>query len=373
VAFSPDGKLLASTGYDGLIRLSDVATGREVSVLRGHTSGVLGVTFSPCGRFLATGGEDNSVRIWKVASAKENLTLRGHTNGIHRLAFSPDGRRLATASYDTTVKLWDTLTGQEVLTLRGHTMIVHTVAFSPDGQRLASGGDDMTVKIWEVTPLTPKLRLQRQAAALVNRLSAELGLKEAVIEQLQSDATLDEALRQQALAMADCFREDPWRLNQLGYFTLRHPGADTAKYRLALRQAEAALRLAPAEYGFSPIYHPWTQIGIAQYRLGQYREAVESLTRSESHYSATPALKTGTPWNLAFLAMSHHQLGENDKAQALLARLREILKEPRWVNNVDAQPFLREAEALLARPPASSKPDRGPAPTFSFPSRPVPG
>jgi WD40 repeat protein len=149
VAFSPDGRLLASGSWPE-IKLWDVATGREVRTLSGHTYGVSSVAFSPDGRLLASGSLDETIKLWDVASGSLVRTLSGHTDNVRSVAFSPDGRLLASGSTDATIKLWDVATGREVRTLSGHTDEVNSVAFSPDGRLLASGSDDETIKLWDV-------------------------------------------------------------------------------------------------------------------------------------------------------------------------------------------------------------------------------
>jgi parallel beta-helix repeat protein len=151
VAFSPDGRLLASGSgyYDKTIKLWDVASGSLVRTLEGHASGVYSVAFSPDGRLLASGSY-KEIKLWDVATGREVRTLTGHSESVWSVAFSPDGRLLASGSYDKTIKLWDVTSGSLVRTLTGHTGSVYSVAFSPDGRLLASGSYDKTIKLWEV-------------------------------------------------------------------------------------------------------------------------------------------------------------------------------------------------------------------------------
>ncbi len=153
IAYSPDGGRLATSSTDKTAKIWDAATGQELLTLRGHTDAIRGIAFSPDGTRVATGSYDRTAKVWDAQTGKELLTLVGNTGGIVRVAFSPDGTRLATGSYsddpEHTAKVWDATTGQVLLTLKGHTNIVYSLAFSPDGKRLATASGDGTAKVWD--------------------------------------------------------------------------------------------------------------------------------------------------------------------------------------------------------------------------------
>jgi eukaryotic-like serine/threonine-protein kinase len=154
LAFSPDGKWLASTTHywAGAFKLWDLTTGQVVHTFNGHKDNVVDVAFSPDGKWLASASADRTVRLWDVATGQYRLPFKenGHTGGVFCVAFSPDGKWLASGGYNDSVKLWDVPTGQRIHDLPGHESWVWNVVFSPDGKWLASGGRDKTVRLWDV-------------------------------------------------------------------------------------------------------------------------------------------------------------------------------------------------------------------------------
>lgn len=151
VAFSPDSKMLASAGYrSGTVRLWDVTSHEELFALDGHKERVWTVAFSPDGKVLASGGSDQNVRLWDTSTWQEVALLEGHNQSVTCVRFSPDGKTLASGCFDREIKLWDLKTNKARETLKGHSASVRSLAFSHDGTALASGSDDGTVKIWDV-------------------------------------------------------------------------------------------------------------------------------------------------------------------------------------------------------------------------------
>ena len=174
VSFSPDGKLIGTTGRYTSAKLW-TPTGRELVKLQGHGDTVRSLQFSPNGREILTASKDKTIKLWNergkllltlqghladVRSAswdttaklwnlkgQELATFRGHQGGLRSARFSPDGQIVATTSEDNTVKLWN-LQGKELATLKGHQGGVLGLRFSPDGQLIASTSADQTVKLW---------------------------------------------------------------------------------------------------------------------------------------------------------------------------------------------------------------------------------
>jgi len=169
VAWSPDGKRIASSSKDKTVQVWDAATGSRIYTYRGHTSDVYTAAWSPDGKRIASCSQDKTAQVWDATDGGHVFTYRGHTDAVVTVAWSPDGTRLASGggnvlelnkSNDKTVQVWNATDGGHVLTYRGHKDQVFTVAWSPNGKYLASGGAnfdqnsparDITAQVWDAT------------------------------------------------------------------------------------------------------------------------------------------------------------------------------------------------------------------------------
>jgi WD40 repeat protein len=150
VAFGGDGTHLYSGGYDGTIRNWDIAD-RTAATLFKDVRTLWTLDVSPDGTRLAGAGEGAVIRIWDLRHQSAPLGLKGHTRNVWDVRFNPDGRQLASGSFDNSARLWDAQTGQALRTLAGHTQAVVGLDYSPNGQFLATGADDSTIRFWRAS------------------------------------------------------------------------------------------------------------------------------------------------------------------------------------------------------------------------------
>lgn len=150
LAFSPDGRFLASGSWDHTIKVWDVNTGNLLQTLQGHQDLVLSIAFSPNGLLLASGSADKTIKLWDVNTGEPLQTLTEEGSWVSSLAFSPDGQMLAAEAEHYSIKLWELSSGSLRQTFIGHENIINSVKFSPDGLLIASGSADGSIKLWEV-------------------------------------------------------------------------------------------------------------------------------------------------------------------------------------------------------------------------------
>jgi WD40 repeat protein len=376
VAYSPDGRTLATIGFDKTVKLWDLPGlhfwgqaaqeptslhktvpmwDTSVTTLVGHAGVVLSVAYSADGRRLASASRDGTVKLWDTMTGQEVLTLRGPANEVNGVAFSPDGYQLACACGDGTVRVWDArlLLADVQATREARSVVEFLLAQSipasgvlPRIRRDPTISDEVRQRALDLAEPRVQALVNEQADRLVRdeahrvvrSLFDKLLLKDDVLESLRADTALSLPVREQALALAGRSADNPDRLNDASWAVVRRPDAGAAAYRRALRVAEAACRLAP-NHGFF-----LNTLGVAQYRAGKYQEALATLKRSEG-LNAQPPLAS-IPADLAFLALTQYRLGRTEEARAALGRLRAAMAKAQWANVADNQGFLHEIEAI---------------------------
>ncbi len=150
VAFSNDGRYLASGGDDNLVKVWDVKTGVEVYEFQGHVNGVTAVAFHPQGELLVSGSRDGNLMVWDLPQSKRRRILADHHAPVSAIAFNRAGNRLVSAGWDRFVKIWNFADGKVIASLAGHDGEITSLDFHPDGVDFLSAANDQTIKIWNM-------------------------------------------------------------------------------------------------------------------------------------------------------------------------------------------------------------------------------
>jgi len=192
------------------------------------------------------------------------------------------------------------------------------------------------VRIWDAAPWDREAPTEREAQGLLEFLLSKPLPKPDVIAYVNQSPTINPHVRRKALSLVDHYREETNAdaFQKACWAAVRSPYLNPFQYRFALAQAEAACQLAPAR-----LEHQ-TTLGMAQYRLGHFQDALATLERAD-------AVNKGMPSNLAFLAMARFRLRQEKLASTTLTHLRQTIKEPRWAASEEARGFLAEAEAFV--------------------------
>jgi len=355
VAFSPDSKYVISGLYvvpnrqggevkeRGAVKVWDASSGIEIMTMTSQDGPVLCVAFSPDGKLIASGNHIVTTKVWDATSGAELMTLNGHDGAVCSVTFSPDGRRILTASDDRTAKIWDLGTGAELLSLPCDSA-VHCATFNTSGTIIAAGTVDGTVLLWDSNMPAGGYEVRssgKAATKRVDELHQQLGYYHDVIVHLQNDSTLDSTVGRLALKIANSRKwEDGEKLTKEAWETINSSDKSIEEYERALEKAEKASSLEPNDLNIL------NTLGVAQYRVADYEKGFETLTRCEK--SRADKHLEPAPENVAFIAMSLHKLDRKDEAKAGLERLRDLCKEERFAEDQEAQGFLAEAEKLLA-------------------------
>lgn len=147
--FSPDSEKIVIIQKDGISKIWDIETGKQVAVLEEPTDSVDNVVFSPDSKKIVISSGDGTAKIWNAGTGKQMAVLDKHTDSIHSMKFSPDGKKIVTASDDRTAIIWDAESGNQLAILDKHKSIVASAMFSPDGKKIVTASWDGTAIIWD--------------------------------------------------------------------------------------------------------------------------------------------------------------------------------------------------------------------------------
>ena len=159
VAFSKDGRRLASGSRDHTIRIRDTVTGKEEHTLISHSSAILDIKFSTDGKTLVSCAKGEDTLVWDIATCQPELKLEDHSKGVSNIIFSsPDGLKLVDIAADGNIRLWDATTWQLERTFENGYVHIRCIKFSVDRTILASGSYGDTLLVWDVRTSLPILK-----------------------------------------------------------------------------------------------------------------------------------------------------------------------------------------------------------------------
>ena len=166
LAFSPDGSQLASAGEDGKVFLWNTKDGKAAMTVAAHKGPVTAVAFSPNGKTFVTGGGDNLVKVWNAADGTAIQTLAGHEDTIWAIAYSPTHSQFVSTAADRTIRVWSADTFKQTAVFTGHKDWVTSAGFNSDGTRLVTASLDGVIKLWDVPKQREQQGLKRQASSV---------------------------------------------------------------------------------------------------------------------------------------------------------------------------------------------------------------
>ncbi len=358
--FSPDGSIIAtasgtgtedkavSTKPDNLIRIWDSFSGQRRYELRGHTDGVMCLCFnqdSSSQMQLASGSADGSARLWNLRNGECVKSLAGMNEAVWSVAFAPPNERLpriATGSAGGMLRVWNPDSCETMIALNCLDSNFTSLGFEPDGSRLVGTGTNTAVFALEtqVPPNGYEIRDQMlQTITLVDHLFQSLVFSQDIIAHLQTETSTPEAIRNMAIALVKIRGDQPTLLNSTAWGIARVASNSLEKYRIALRASELACKIRPNDYNLL------NTLGVAQYRMGDYRSALRTLQQCDAmHFERNGE---SHPVDIAVLAMAQWRMGLIESACRNLSLAQQLMQKELNSKNEENQSLFHEAETLV--------------------------
>jgi WD40 repeat protein len=318
INYSPDGKLVATASQDNTVCIWNTEDWSLLTKLTDHTNVVASARFSPDGCYLVTASDDETVKLWDTTSWELLHTFVGHEHIVWRAVISPDGDTLASSGYEGSLILWSISKRKMIMPpIRAHEDQIAGLAFSPDGKRIVTASDDRRIKVWDVASGVEFLVLRDRVGS--NMVSASFSDDGTKLISGDSDGWV--TIRSSKKHVKDEVRflpTDGIRIIVDGHKQVIDPNVSEETLHEVVKKTEKCCK-------YYPTFQSFTVLGIAQYKLGEFEEAIASMRESIRLEPIEYGESDVRPDSEGYLTMALLKVGDVDGANAI----RKVFDEKR--------------------------------------------